>query len=591
MTAHNMYRRAAMQLDPGVPMVVEDEDTRPVATRRLILAVDDTPANLVALEAALAPLQRQVVSASSGEEALARLMDQEFALVILDVAMPGMDGFETARLIRGRARTRHLPIIFLSAYDHDEPAMLHAYRLGAVDFLRKPVVPEMLCAKAAVFVTLQERTEQLAAERMEREFDLRRREYETEALRRERDREHAAKAELANLNEALAEADRRKDSFIAILAHELRNPLAPIRTCIDLIRQDPTKPPSSRMLEVLDRQTNVLSRLIDDLLDLSRIKADKIALRPEPVDLVDVVDAAVTAARPLIEQRRHALVFEPPAQAIRVIADTVRIQQVVMNLLSNAARYSPPAGRIELSCGMRDDCAFVRVTDHGIGIPLELQDSIFDMFVQERVRSDGSGGLGLGLALARRLVELHHGTIRVHSEGRARGSTFELEIPLAGSPLALPPHRRTRDMPPLANLVRTPRAVVVDDNDDARELLCELLAARGFEVLGAADGLVALELIQAQRPDLALVDLGLPGLDGYALVEELRRQCPELPTRLIALTGYGDVAHQERTRQAGFHAHLIKPASAEAILACIAESLDRSPGGPPAPSPQLSDAR
>lgn len=559
---------------------MDDVDTSPVFALRQILVVDDTPANLVAAEAALAPLDRTIVTASSGQDALARLLEQDFALVLLDVHMPGMDGFETARWIRSRERTQHLPIIFLTAHSHTEASVLRAYSLGAVDFLFKPIVPEVLRAKVSVFCTLQERTAQLAAERLERDFENRRRDYENLSLRRERDREQAANKELARLNEALATNDRRKDSFIAILAHELRNPLAPIRTALDLIRQTPDRLPELRMLDILERQTTVLSRLVDDLLDLARIKADKIELRPELVDLVTVVETAISGCRPMLEERRHTIVFDAPADQIKVVVDTIRFGQIISNLLSNAARYTAPGGRIEVSCGTNAGGAYVRVRDNGIGIPDDLQRSIFKMFVQERVRSDGSGGLGLGLALARRLVEMHKGTISVASEGRDKGSTFEIAIPLASSPNALAVRKRTEDMQPLELVepppARTIRTVVIDDNDDARELLSDLLKTKGYEVLSAADGTTGVDLIRQHRPDLALVDLGLPGLDGIGVVEELRTLCPDLKTRLVALTGYGEASDRERTQKAGFHAHLVKPATAAALFACLSQQLEEA---------------
>ncbi|MDQ3336545.1 MAG: response regulator [Myxococcota bacterium] len=563
----------------GVPFELQDIDTHPVVSGAKILVVDDTPANLIAAEAALAPLKRQVVIASSGQDALGYLLEQEFALVLLDVQMPEMDGYETARWIRSRERTQHLPIIFMTAHDHNHASVLRAYSLGAVDFLFKPFDPEVLCAKASVFVMLQERTEQLANERLERDFENRRRDFETEALRRERDRELAAKKELTRLNEALAEHDRRKDSFIAILAHELRNPLAPLRTCIDIVRDDKNEL-TPRMVDVLDRQTNMLVRLVDDLLDLARIKADKIELRPEPIDLRDVVEAAVTTSRPLLDEHKHHLAVHAPAKAVKVVADTVRLTQVICNLINNAARYTSTHGAIEVSVGLYDESlAFVRVRDNGIGIPLELQHTIFKMFVQERVRSDGSGGLGLGLALSRRLVEMHRGEIVCESAGRDQGSTFEIRIPREGSPLALSPRKRTMEMSRLrldGHDPRSVRTVVVDDNDDARELVCDLLRRKGYSVLTASDGPTGLCLIRDHKPDVALVDLGLPMLDGFGVVETLRKECPDIKTRLIALTGYGQAADQVRTRQAGFHAHLVKPASAAAIFACLAQQLEEA---------------
>jgi signal transduction histidine kinase len=557
--------------DSGVPHEVDDHDTSPVVTPGQILIVDDNPGNLVATEVALAPLQRTIISVGSGEDALAKLREQDFALVLLDVNMPHMDGFETARRIRSSERTRHIPIIFITAQEGDDAAVLHAYELGAVDLLIKPVHPAVLRAKASVFVALHERTEQLATERMERQFDARRRQYETEALRRERDREQEANRALASLNSALAETDRRKDTFIAILAHELRNPLAPIRTCVDILQEDPSGAMPPRMLEILDRQTAVLARLIEDLLDVSRIKQDKIELRPERVDVVDIVEAALATCRPLVDARRHSIVFHAPADAVPIIGDAVRLTQVMCNLVGNAARYTPPGGRIEVTCGIEDDDVFIRVRDNGIGIPPDWQRTIFDMFVQERVRSDGSGGLGLGLALSRRLVDMHHGAIRVESAGRGHGSVFEVRLPRPHSPRALSPRLPTRDIPAAIPHEGTLNAVIVDDNRDALEMLANLLETNGIAVLSASDGRTALELIRRHEPDVAVLDLGLPDIDGFRIIETARAEAPGLKTRFIALTGYGDAADRERTRRAGFAHHLVKPATAEALLACLYE--------------------
>ncbi len=423
-----------------------DRLVSPPPTAR-ILVVDDTPANLIAMEAALAPLGREVVSAPSGEHALALLLEETFVVALVDVQMPQLDGYELARLIRNRERTSHLPIIFTTAYAHDETAVLRGYELGAIDFLFRPLIPDVLRAKVQVFITLEERNAQLAAERIERE----RNELETAALRRERDREQAANLELNRLNDALAEHDRRKDHFIAILAHELRNPLASLRLGVDLLRSRADEPPPIAAVEILERQTTMLTRLVDDLLDISRIKADKIELRPEPIELATVLEAALAISRPLIEERRHALHVDPSHKPVMVVGDHLRIAQVIANLLNNAARYTNPGGRIEVTIGCDGELGIVRVRDNGVGIPPELHAKVFEMFAQERTHSEPSAGLGLGLALARRLVDLHNGTIRVSSDGRDRGSTFEIGVPMVGSARALTPRRRTRDLQPLSS--------------------------------------------------------------------------------------------------------------------------------------------
>ena len=562
----------ATESDGTVASTHEEVDTRPVAGVRQILVVDDSADARATLKAALDPLDRPVVTAASGAEALVMLLENDFALALIALELPEMGGFEVARLIRGRERTQHLPIVFTTSDRPDDATVLHAYQLGAVDLLTKPVLPTVLCAKVSVFIDLQRHSEELAKERVEREFDNRRRDFETTALRRERDREQAANQELARLNEALAESDRLKDSFIAILAHELRNPLAPVRTCVDLLRQEPKLTP--KMLEILDRQTNVLARLVDDLLDLSRIKADKIGLRPERITIAEVIEMAIITSKPTVDERGHTLTFEPKAKPVMVIADPIRLAQVISNLINNAARYTARGGHIQVTSGEHGEMGFVRVADDGIGIPPELQATIFQMFVQERVAADGSGGLGLGLALSQRLIELHRGTLSVWSAGRDQGSTFELRIPLARSPIALPVDRRTSEIHPLqVPIAEGLRIVIVDDNEDAVELLAALLESQGYAVLQARDGLAGLALIRGQRPDVAFIDLSLPELDGLGLVRQLRAENGDLPTRLVALTGYGEQSDRELTHEAGFHAHLVKPATVNKILTCIAEQL------------------
>ena len=532
---------------------------------RPILVVDDVPANLVAVQVALEPLERTVITATSGAQALACLLEEDFALVLLDVEMPDMDGYETAQWIRARERSKHVPVIFLTSTDRDDASSLRAYELGVVDFIVKPIVPEVLRAKAQVLVSLQQHAEALARERIERKLEERRRDYETAALRRERDRELAANQELARLHAALAESDRHKDAFISILAHELRNPLAPTRSAIDLLRGG--APLTEHLIDILDRQVGALARLVDDLLVVARINANKIAVSSDRVDLVGIVEQTLAVSAPAIQQRGHAVVLEVSSAPIAVAGDADRLGQVISTLVTNATRYTSPGGRIEVACFAEGESAVVRVRDNGMGIPPELQASLFDMFVQERIGPDGSGGLGLGLALAHRLVELHGGTLTAHSEGRGCGSTFEIRLKLV-KPVEThaPPPQKVE----VASRIKT---IVIDDNDDARELIAALLEGKGYEVLAAADGHAGLALIRDHAPHVAIVDLALPGLDGFDLAAALRAQFPQVKTRLIALTGHGAAEDRERTQRAGFDAHLVKPASAAAIIACIADQL------------------
>jgi signal transduction histidine kinase len=491
----------------------------------VIARLDSVPAHrrLLLVDAArvaplLAPLDRPVVAVDTIHDALVHLEDHDFAFALIGASL---DGVEVARRIRAHD---DLPIIILTPDPLDRDRALRGYRLGAVDYVVDPIEPEILLAKARIFLALQDG----------------------------------------------ADADREKDGFLAILGHELRNPLAPIRTAIDFIRAHPDRPVSARMTAILDRQTTVMTRLVDDLLDLSRIGANKIELRPERLDLRALVDAAVTTSRSFLGQRRHALSITTGTEPLRVVVDQVRLLQVLVNLLNNAARYTAPGGRIEIACRREGGRALVRISDSGIGIPPELLPRIFDMFVQERVRSNGSGGLGLGLALARRIVELHHGAIRATSAGRGTGSQFEVDLPLEGSDSVLVARTRSDAMEPLLrDLPPALRAVVIDDNADARELVAELLTSHGHAVVTAEDGPAGLAMIREHRPDVALVDLGLPGLDGVSLVTELRAAHPELRTRFVALTGYGSAADLRRTRAAGFHAHLVKPATEREILAAL----------------------
>lgn len=409
-----------------------DEIGRAAPSTRPILVVDDVPANLVAMQAALAPLDREIVTATSGTDALRLLLEREFCLVLLDLQMPGMDGYETAALIRERGRTRDLPIIFVTAHDHDEQAVLRGYRLGAVDFLRKPLNEEVLVAKATVFITLRDQAEALATERAKRVASELRRHFEADALKQQTKQEQARQAQLARLNELLVEIDRRRNAFLAILGHELRNPLAPIRTAVELAKNDALTP---RLLDVIDRQSATLARLLDDLIDVTRLNANRFELRIALVDLRDLVSEAVDAYRIALDKAGHSTDVLVPELPVMVMADRMRIVQVLTTLINNACRYTPSDGhgRIEVTCRTDNHNAFVRVADNGIGIGPELIESVFEMFSPKRVRTDGSGGLGIGLALSRGIIEMHEGTIRASSDGEGKGACFEFELPLASN--------------------------------------------------------------------------------------------------------------------------------------------------------------
>jgi signal transduction histidine kinase len=545
-----------------MPLPFCEDEPLQVLYGRDFLVVDDSQTNLIAIEAALAPLGRNLVTAYSGVEALARLLEQDFALIILDVAMPGMDGFETAKMVRNRERNRETPIIFITGLLWENDAVLRGYELGAFDFLMKPIRPEVLRAKAMVFLQLQERTIELAAKAEElrqaqnraheRELQAQRRRFEAEVMERQM--------------EQLAEADRRKDEFLAILAHELRNPLQPLQTAVEVLEHDPDKPVPVRIRKIVQRQVQHITRLVDDLLDVSRFTAGKLELRRELTDLEAIVEEAVATCRSVIDARKHHLevtAFDPPAI---VHGDPVRLVQCVCNLLNNAAKYTEPSGTLIIEWGAHRKEGFVRVTDNGRGIPQDLLPKVFDMFVQERVTPDGAGGLGLGLGLVQRLVELHGGTVRADSEGRGMGATFEIRLPLVDdATLAKLKPKRSKT----GQYDRPLRAVVCDDAPDLRDLVADLLRLRGHEVSVVGDGPAAIELIVAEKPDVALIDIGLPDMDGYEVARVIRRQITTHPPRLIAMTGYGQASDRAAAFAAGFDAHIVKPASADKILRAL----------------------
>jgi len=570
-----------------------------------ILIVDDSPANLLAVESALSDFAGNLLKAHSGAEALRCLLETDVALILLDVQMPSMDGFQTARLIRERSRTRHTPIIFLTAYDRDQSEVMRAYQLGAVDFLYKPVVPEILRAKVAVFVELRQRQDELARqaelirqhERREHERVLaeERQRWQEQALRREMEEERrlaeamtrkaqelagtvarltVVERELKQKNLELADADRRKDEFLAVLAHELRNPLAPIMTSLDVMRltlgKHPEPGPLPKLHQAMERQLYHLRRLVDDLLDVSRISSGRIELRLEQLDLRTVLEEAMTTSEPLISGRQQRLEAHLPAEPVWVDGDPVRLTQVVSNLLNNAARYTEPGGHIWLDCRREGDRVRVSVRDDGRGISPELLPRVFQLFVQER---QGGGGLGIGLTLVKQLTEMHGGHVDVHSEGAGKGSVFSIELPALAESEVLE-RERLSSMPevPAAPL----RVVLIEDNADIREAVSELLRAHGHQVHEAEDGVTGVAVVRDQRPDVALVDIGLPLLDGCGVAERLRRDFPPEALRLIAMTGYGQPKDRERIMSAGFDAHLVKPASAASLLAALAPA-------PPAP--------
>jgi len=368
----------------------------------------------------------------------------------------------------------------------------------------------------------------------------------------------------------LHDADRRKDEFLALLAHELRNPLGPIRHAVKILR---AKTPSPSELQwatsIIDRQAEHMSRLVEDLLDVSRITRGTIELRRERVDLAAVLKSAVEASNATIDKAGHRLKVTLPTEPLYVDGDPTRLTQVVANLLDNAAKYTEPGGRISLCAEREGDAAVIRVKDNGIGITAELLPLIFDMFMQAGFALErAQGGLGVGLSLVERLVTLHGGTVSAHSEGPGTGSQFTIRLPVAGRA-----HERPRHAPATeakADPHVRCRVLVVDDNQDSADSLGMLLRMMGHEVRTAHDGLEAIAAAATFQPDVAILDIGLPKLNGYEVAKRIREQPWGKDIVLVALTGWGQDEHRRRSQEAGFNHHLTKPVELDVLQELLA---------------------
>jgi PAS domain S-box-containing protein len=387
--------------------------------------------------------------------------------------------------------------------------------------------------------------------------------------------------ELRRLADDLAEQDRRKTEFLATLAHELRNPMAPIRSGLQFMRRAKSDPAAlARVQDIMDRQLDHLVHLVDDLLDVARITRGQVDLKPDWIDLSEVLNAAVDTSMPLIEAARHKLDLRLPPERLTLYADATRITQVVSNLLNNAAKYTPRGGSIVLAAERAAEHALIVVSDNGIGIPPESLDEVFTMFTQVSQHVQHvPGGLGIGLSLVRKLVELHGGTITASSGGPNSGSVFTVRLPLTGPGT---PHRPPPSENGETEVARLPggglRLLVVDDNRDAAETLAALLGMMGHQVGVANDGRQALRMMAGTLPQVAFVDIGMPGMSGYEVAQAARGDPRLDAVRLVALTGWGGAADRARTREAGFDAHLTKPADLSQIEAVLAQLAPPSPG-------------
>jgi signal transduction histidine kinase/DNA-binding response OmpR family regulator len=693
--------------------------------RSNILIVDDRLDKRVVFRTILEELDQNIITASSGEEALRWLLDNECAVILLDVNMPGMDGLETAELIRSRRKSAHTPIIFITAFA-DEMHTARGYSLGAVDYILSPVVPNILRSKVKALVQLHQLNAELKRRSDERvalvkeqaarsmaEDSQRRASFLAEAtqvmassldvdtilrgasglvvpyladygavvlvaedggIRAQRsscvagwdpylgahraafddmlaalqaraiekgahemcDRvtalaaggdapdesppgeihafplvtrgkargalllalgpsgRHIAGADLSLadslagraasaldnclLFEEIQKTDQRKNEFLATLSHELRNPLAPMRAALHMLRSKAVDAERSRtLLETMDRQVAQMSRLVEDLLDISRITRGAIELRRETLDVKREIRNAIESCQGQLEIGGHEVVLGLAQEPLQVVADRVRLQQILENVILNAAKYTDHGGRIEIAAENTLSEVVIRVRDNGIGIAPDKLQHVWDLFVQvdespERIRK----GLGIGLALVRDLVKRHGGSVEAHSDGLGKGSTFTIRMPgavrgdVAASELGALPEA----MEP-----RAPRRVlIVDDNVDAAETLAMMLELLGQQTRQAHEGKGALQAAVEYKPELVFMDIGLPGLSGHEVAERMRKELGMTDTYIIALSGYGTDEDRRKSLYAGFDSHLVKPLDPATLPSILAEAERRRAG-------------
>lgn len=683
-----------------------------------ILIVDDLPEKLLVFQSILEELDQNLIMVNSGREALRQVLERDFAVILLDVNMPDIDGFETATLIRQYRRTAKTPIVFITAYV-DEIQTVRGYALGAVDYIVTPVVPEILRSKINVFVDLFQMHRQLQRQAEEREAlaraeaaraaaeqaksradllaqasDILTRSLDIETTvqgmlrfmvpqltevalltmvdkrgaitrtelawqpaggRRDENYRHSTESQLSPLLveligtacrsgqaqqlrrdevapiEAVVESsrfelqltaavilplfaageplgaltfaaatadgqalpdlafasefagrvaialengllyrtirdgDRRKNEFLAMLAHELRNPLAPIRNAVHVLQANQQVDGELQWAaDIIGRQVDHMARLMDDLLDISRIARGKVSIQQDNVPLAAVIERSIETSRPLIDVMQHRLMVELPTQPIALRGDMVRLAQIFSNLLNNAAKYSPQGSDIWLRADFGGGVIHVSVRDNGTGIAPEFMPHVFELFAQGDNSIDRAhGGLGVGLTLVKYMVELHEGHIDVASTGLGGGAEFIVKLP-------------ARE---LAVVIESPaprvasgsgcRVLVVDDLESSAETMGRLLQLKGYTVDIAHDGPTALETAERTLPDVVLLDIGLPGMNGFEVAQRLRRRSDMQSTLLIALTGYGQEEDRLRAEAAGFDMHMVKPADIARLLDAI----------------------
>jgi signal transduction histidine kinase len=536
--------------------------------RASVLIVDDTAANRLSLAAVLAPLGVRIVEARSGAEAIERASSEAFAVALLDVQMPGMDGFEVAKRLRETSAGVELPIVFLTAIHRDELYARRGYAVGAADYITKPFDPDVLKARVKAFVDLFQQRERLRAQQLGER--TRERDAALERLSALLASEQAARreAEVAN---------RAKDVFLAAVSHELRTPLTAILGwAMDARRRKPS-PEIERALSRIERNARAQMRIVEDVLDIGRVVSGQFRLEVSAANVADAIEGAVVAVRPAA-QAKEVTIFETLEAGLGTIAaDPERLQQIVWNLLSNAIKFTPAGGQVEVRAARRDANILIQVIDDGQGIGPDLMPHLFEMFRQaDTSPSRRHGGLGLGLAIARQLVQAHGGRIEAHSDGEGKGSTFTVEIPAAPPPAA--PSERPSRAPVQADRLDGIRLLLVEDDEDARELLERVLVDQGASVAVASSAPEGLRLLASYRPDVLLSDIAMPGVSGYTFIRMIRSLPPERGGRVpaVALTAYTRREDEERALQAGFEAHVSKPIEPDRLVSTLAE-LARTP--------------
>jgi signal transduction histidine kinase len=519
-------------------------------TERLILIVDDSPEDRESVRRYLRKDQNvdyRFIEDSTGVDGLATCQSSGVDCLLLDDDLPDLDGLQFLAELTGGTDHAPVPVIMLTGRGGKSVAV-EALKRGAQDYLVKGTYsPETL-----------RRTVDDAIERV--------------AIRRELDRQ---REELGRLYHEARKADRRKDEFLAMLAHELRNPLAPILNAVHLLKVGNSDPAVHRRIgAMLDQQARHLCRLVDDLLDVSRITRGKIQLQTTTVDLSAIVNVALDNARPTLDQRRQRLAVKLPDAPIRLEADATRIEQVLTNLLGNASKSTDPGGSIALEVSPEPGQVVIRIRDDGIGIEPAMLTQIFDLFTQaDQSLARAQGGLGIGLTLVRSLVELHGGSVEARSEGLGQGSEFVVRLPATGVD-ATPV--RSEDIASGHPSEGTIRVLIVDDNVHAADSLAMVVKLWNHDARVVHDGPTAIVEAEAYRPQVVLLDIGLPGMDGYRVAADLRGRAGFEDLTLIAMTGYGRDEDFRRSESVGFARHLVKPIDFAELQSLLDEVAARS---------------